>query len=153
MEDVALMDWFFFIFAQWHRHSKPDFNQGCQLLLYSAGLLEKFLQVWNISLCDRNTVSLIFSPALPIRHRRHYTGHRNASQFRVAFFSPCPLRWHTHGDSAQQIQHSKEAFLKSNLNPLLSCVDGKKCWNNTETRGVPAPQKRGITLLHLPKWP
>lgn len=143
---------FFFGFSQWHRDSKPDFNQGCQLLLHStlrgeAGLREKFLQVPTVSPCDRNTVLFIFCPALLSWYGHHSAGDRNASQFRVAFSSPCLLlsspAWHTHGGNALQVQSSREAFLKSNLNSLLSCIDGKKCWTSIETRAVPVPRKRG----------
>lgn len=113
MEEVALVGWFFFIFAQWQRNSKPEFSQEYQLLLRSAlraeaGLMEKFLQVPTISLCDRNIVLFIFRPALPSWYGHHSTGHRNASQFRVAFYSPRLLpsspAWHTHGGNAPQIQ-------------------------------------------------
>lgn len=122
-----------------------------------AGLMAKFLQVSIISLCDRNIVLLIFCPAWPSWYGHHSSGHANTSQFRVPFSSTCLFlsspSQHTHGGSALQVQCSREAFLKKDWNPLLCWVDGKKWWNCIETRAVPVPQKRRITLLHLPKWP
>lgn len=139
-------------------NSKSDFSQTCQLLLSSAlwgeaDLTEKFLQVLTTSLCDRNAILFSFCLELPSWHGHHSTGHRNASQLSGLFFSLSSSVFSTSAHSWCQGSASsaqQRTFLKSNLNSLLSCLDGKKCLSNIETRAVSVAQKTGI-IITLPK--
>lgn len=149
MEYVALMGWFFFIFAQQHRDSKSDFSQAWQLLLSCALWGEAdLLQVPTIYLCDGSTVLFTFCLELPSWYGHHSTGHRNVSQFRVAFSSPFLLSsqaQHTH--DACKFSAGERHFWK--VIWVLYSVDGKKCLSSIETRAVSVAQNKGITVtLH-----